>query len=350
MTMEGNPLPAAEAVQRAKRLLDDAMMTLLSRGDLPAAYEAVRDAQGFLDAVRTELFGLARVNGCAAELDALEDRDEDPVCPSCFSSTVPVLIPDETFTRPVVCADPWHSRGEDPGYIGKGHTGSSIRRDARLTTRVLPVAEGETCIIEVAPVPGSRHLTDPRALNHGGRTIEEQEDVSDGLRCPACLSPYTSARGGVPSGGTAVQCTHVWHRPLPVPDPDRKPASTLLASASLAGWDPADDLAVELIDPPALAPGRMHTGEQDRGVRVTHKPTGTIAEASSERSQIQNRALAITRLREHPNVLRYLVNQRCTHGADCLAHPGTGGLHNYDGGEAADLPAHRIPGDKRDPR
>jgi hypothetical protein len=90
---------------------------------------------------------------------------------------------------------------------------------------------------------------------------------------------------------------------------------------------------VELIDPPALAPGRMHTGEQDRGVRVTHEPTGTIAEASSGRSQLQNKSIAISRLRQHPNVMRYLVNQRCTHGADCTVHPDDGGMHNYDHSE-----------------
>jgi hypothetical protein len=85
-------------------------------------------------------------------------------------------------------------------------------------------------------------------------------------------------------------------------------------------------------------------------VRATHKPTGTVAESSGERSQLQNKSLAIARLRAHPNVARYIVNQRCTHGSDCTAHPGSGGLHNYDGLGAGALPVHEPPRNRKDPR
>jgi hypothetical protein len=335
MTMEGNPHEAASGIFNARERLYDAMLDLMGQGDLPAAYEAVLDAQGSLDAVRTELNSLARVNGIGSVLDALEDRGEaDPAPPRAVNGRCPDHVP---------CIS----------HCGSGQCSrccTVCRRLAGAPTVPCPACpdRGE---IDIAEGLDSRRFTDPRQINHGGRTIGEQEDVSDGLRCPACLSPDPAIHGGVPaSGNTAVQCTHIWHTPLPPPDPDRKPARTLLANPSLAGWIPADDLVVELMPLPALAPGMMHTGRLDRGVRATHKPTGTVAESSGERSQLQNKSLAIARLRAHPNVARYIVNQRCTHGSDCTAHPGSGGLHNYDGLGAGALPVHEPPRNRKDPR
>lgn len=112
---------------------------------------------------------------------------------------------------------------------------------------------------------------------------------------------------------------------------------------------PGSDLLVEL-DKPVTVPGAMTTGEVDRGVTVTHTPTGFRVRSEDERSQMMNRARALELLALQPAVAAYAAGQRCTHGGDCMIHPGTGGLHNYGGLPASDLPVHRIPGDKRDPR
>ena len=50
-----------------------------------------------------------------------------------------------------------------------------------------------------------------------------------------------------------------------------------------------EDLKVELLRRP---PGGQHVGTES-GVRVTHLPTGLIAECRTERSQHRNRSIAI---------------------------------------------------------
>lgn len=46
----------------------------------------------------------------------------------------------------------------------------------------------------------------------------------------------------------------------------------------------------------ASGPGGQHVQKTDSAVRVTHKPTGLIAQAQEERSQYRNKALAVARL------------------------------------------------------
>ena len=48
----------------------------------------------------------------------------------------------------------------------------------------------------------------------------------------------------------------------------------------------------------ASGPGGQHRNKTDSGVRLTHRPTGVTAQAFERRSQHQNRAVALHRLRQ----------------------------------------------------
>jgi protein subunit release factor A len=52
-----------------------------------------------------------------------------------------------------------------------------------------------------------------------------------------------------------------------------------------------EDLKIELY--PTISPGGQHVGVVRAGVKVTHIPTGLIAIADCERSQVKNKNVAM---------------------------------------------------------
>ena len=47
----------------------------------------------------------------------------------------------------------------------------------------------------------------------------------------------------------------------------------------------------------ASGPGGQHRNKTETGVRLTHRPSGTVVTATERRSQLQNRGVALERLR-----------------------------------------------------
>lgn len=66
-----------------------------------------------------------------------------------------------------------------------------------------------------------------------------------------------------------------------------------LVEAETLVWRP-DELRIETMR--ASGPGGQHVNKTESAVRITHQPTGISAMASEERSQHQNRRLALARL------------------------------------------------------
>lgn len=55
-----------------------------------------------------------------------------------------------------------------------------------------------------------------------------------------------------------------------------------------------EDLVVEFVR--ASGPGGQHRNRRETGVRITHRPTGIVVQATERRSQVDNRRVAVERL------------------------------------------------------
>ncbi len=60
----------------------------------------------------------------------------------------------------------------------------------------------------------------------------------------------------------------------------------------------------------AGGPGGQHRNKTESGVRLTHRATGLSVSATERRSQAQNRAAALERLREGLRLLSYVPKKR----------------------------------------
>ena len=60
----------------------------------------------------------------------------------------------------------------------------------------------------------------------------------------------------------------------------------------------------------ASGPGGQHRNTTDSAVRIRHLPTGIVAQASESRSQLQNREMAMNRLRAALEKLERKIKKR----------------------------------------
>jgi protein subunit release factor B len=55
--------------------------------------------------------------------------------------------------------------------------------------------------------------------------------------------------------------------------------------------------------------GGQNRNKRDTGIRFTHEPSGATGESESERSQLQNRREALSRLSKHPKFVAWVNAQ-----------------------------------------
>ena len=91
-----------------------------------------------------------------------------------------------------------------------------------------------------------------------------------------------------------------------------EPTPALRAAARRALSLPGEALAAECDEAFFVAggPGGQHRNKTASGVRLLHRPTGILVTATERRSQAQNRAAALVRLRERLQALAHVPPRR----------------------------------------
>lgn len=95
-----------------------------------------------------------------------------------------------------------------------------------------------------------------------------------------------------------------------VPRPEIPPALRHMARAALRLPDAALEADCDLSFFIASGPGGQHRNKTESGVRLVHRPTGIMVTAVERRSQLQNRNVAIVRLRERLYALCHVPKPR----------------------------------------